>query len=228
MLRVEDKYLVPYIDYCLLRERLSAVALLDYYSEGKPDGYKISSLYFDDMYDSNYYDTVSGNPIRKKYRIRLYNDSLAPIKLEVKTKYYSRISKESCLISVDEMNKLIRGELIEWGETRDNPRSAFNEAISVKKLVPKIIVTYERNAFVYDFGNMRITFDHDIRTSNLVEYFGKPGIHYSRLKMDNYILEVKYDEFIPDFMVQTLRVNTMWQTSFSKYRICCEMFRGGQ
>ena len=93
MLRVEDKYILPPGDYLEMDRRLNAILPPDL--NGSPEGYRISSLYFDDLYDTNYYDTVSGNPIRRKFRIRIYNDSFDSIKLEVKTKQYSRSQKEA-------------------------------------------------------------------------------------------------------------------------------------
>ena len=34
------------------------------------------------------------------------------------------------------------------------------------------------------------------------------------------VLEVKYDEFIPDFLVQLLELGNMQQTAYSKYQLC--------
>lgn len=223
MLRVEDKYILPYSDYFELRKRVAAVLPKDYYSAQCADGYKISSLYFDDLYDSNYHETVAGNPVRRKFRIRVYNDSFDTIKLEVKTKIYNRIDKDSCLISYDEYLRLLAGDIIEWGNNRKDPRTVFNEAICTRGLRPKVIVTYERDAFLVESGNTRITFDHGIRASNNLEGFGKKGLAYDMLE-DDYILEVKYDEFIPDYLLQILEQNSLLQSSFSKYCNCRERY----
>ena len=216
---------MPYSEFYELKERIGAVLSTDYFS--KHGGYKISSLYFDDLFDSNYTDTVSGNPYRKKYRVRIYNDSLETIKLEVKTKYYSRISKESCTISVDELHRLMNGDLIEWGATRNDPRTAFNEEICSNGLRPKVIVTYDRTAYVYEQGNTRITFDSGVRASNLIDHFGNQDLIHDSLVDSNYVLEVKYDEFIPDYLLQVLEQYSTWKTSFSKYGSCREAYLGG-
>ncbi len=226
MLRVEDKYIIPKADFYELRERISSIIPTDHFSVN--GGYKISSLYFDDLYDSNYLETVAGNPVRKKYRIRLYNDSFETIKLEVKTKLYSRISKESCSITRDEFNRLLSGETVEWGDTRTHPKTQFNEAILTRGLRPRVIVTYEREAFICEDGNTRITFDCNVRASDQIELFGQPNVIYDRLVDGDYVLEVKYDEFIPDYLLQVLEQNSMWQTSFSKYCCCREVNTGGE
>ena len=223
MLRVEDKYSMPMTDFIALKERVSAVLEKDFYSRDSENGYKISSLYFDDLYDTCYNDTVAGNPIRRKYRIRIYNDSFDTIKLEVKTKQYNRITKSSCLISYDEYQKLINGETIEWGRTMEDPRTLFNEAISTRGLRPAVIVTYNREAFVVEQGNTRITFDQELRCSDHLESFGSADTVYDILD-SGYILEVKYDEYIPDYLLQILEQNSMLRVAYSKYCNCRERY----
>lgn len=227
MYRVEDKYVIPLQDYYELHERLRAVLSSDHNSESD-QGYSISSLYFDDICDTDYWETVSGNPFRMKHRIRIYNDSLKTIKLEVKRKNYNRISKISCSITTDEMRQLMKGRQIVWGKSRDDPRSVFNEKLAAAVLRPKVIVTYEREAFIYEPGNVRITFDKNIRGSDHIELFGNPKLEYDYPKDLNYVLEIKYDEFIPDFLLQILEIDSMQQTSYSKYRKCREIYMNGR
>lgn len=224
MFRVEDKYVIPQNDYFELRERLAAVLSRDSNSSSASNVYQISSLYFDDLKDSDYRDTLDGNPHRKKHRIRIYNNSFSTIKLEVKTKQYNRIAKQSVPISEEEMKSLIYGRTISWGDTRDNPRSVFNEMILSRGLRPKVIVTYEREAFLYDSGNTRITFDSAVRASNLTELFGDPELIHDIVPRGSYVLEVKYDEFIPDFVLQLLEIDSMEQTAYSKYQLCREIY----
>lgn len=226
MLRVEDKYVIPKNDFYELHERVKAILEPDVYSH--VGGYSISSLYFDDILDTDYYNTVSGNPCRKKHRVRIYNDSLDNIKLEVKDKNYNRIEKASCSITQAQLLRLQRGEVIEWGKSRDDPRSAFNEAIACGCLKPKVIVSYSRSAYVYEPGNTRITFDSDIRASNDIESFGTGSTRYDYPRGENYVLEVKYDEFIPDFILQALEIDSMRQTSYSKYRVCRDIYKIGE
>ena len=219
MLRAEDKYRLTPTDFHKARELIDAVMEMD-----RGHQYKISSLYFDDLYDTDLTETVAGNPQRQKMRIRIYDDSFALIKLEVKNKWYSRIEKFSDLISYEELQSLVRGEPIAWdeGDSR-NPRNAFNKRILTAGLRPKVIVTYERSAFCYDAGNTRITFDENVRASNRIELFGHADLCYDHLE-EGSILEVKYDQFLPDFAAKLLNTVNMEQTSFSKYRLCRERY----
>ncbi len=218
MYRVEDKYTMPNLDFFLLENRIKQFLPLDHEHQ-----YKISSLYFDDCYDSDLNDTINGNPIRKKMRIRIYDDSFDTIKLEIKHKCYSRIDKKSCDITRGEMFSLINGKTISWSDKKDNPRNLFNEKILTANLRPKIIVTYDRSAYLYNAGNTRITFDSNVGSSNNIDLFGDKNLYHDGLIEDK-ILEVKYDEFVPDFVSQVLTVDSMMQISYSKYRLCRENY----
>lgn len=223
MYRVEDKYALAPPEMALMQKRMEVLLPLDHGTDG--GGYRVSSVYFDDLWDTHYHDTANGNPCRKKYRIRIYNDSFSVIKLEVKEKRYNRIQKSSALITQDEMQALLGGETIEAPDDLSDPRTAFNVAIRERCLRPKVIVTYERTAFLYETGNVRITFDRGIRGSDDVERFGDPALLYEYPQEGGAVLEVKYDELLPDFLAQSLENNAMWQTANSKYRICRELYR---
>lgn len=221
MYRVEDKYNCSATELVTLQSRMEAVLRPDV-NEGSPEGYSITSLYFDDFSDSCLRDTEDGVNRRNKYRIRIYNDALDVIKLEVKTKRDNRIMKRSKSISIAEMKSLIHGECIEDTASEKDPATLFNLAIKTRGLRPKVVVSYERKAYVYEPGNVRITFDRNIRASGRVEEFGRKNISYDFLQEYDKVLEVKYDEFIPDFLLQLLELGNMQQSAYSKYQLCRE------
>ena len=221
MYRVEDKYNCSAAELITLQSRMEAVLRPDVI-EGGPEGYRITSLYFDDFADSCLRDTEDGVNRRNKYRIRIYNDSLDVIKLEVKTKQDNRILKRSRSISIADMKRLMNGEGIEDTASGDDPATLFNLAIKTQGLRPRVIVTYERKAYVYEPGNVRITFDRNVRASGRVEAFGEKNISYDFLQECDKVLEVKYDEFIPDFLLQLLELGNMQQSAYSKYQLCRE------
>lgn len=221
MYRVEDKYNCSETELYMLQKRMDAVLHPDS-NEGGPEGYRIVSLYFDDLTDSCLWDTMDGVNWRSKYRIRIYNDSLDLIKLEVKTKQDNRIRKRSKSISRTEMESLMRGECISEDGSLEDPATLFNLAIKTGGLLPKVIVAYERKAYVYEPGNVRITFDRNVRASNRVEDFGQKNISYDFLREYDKVLEVKYDEFIPDFLLQLLETGNLQQSAYSKYQLCRE------
>lgn len=221
MYRVEDKYNCTVTELVTLQSRIGAVLRPDE-NEGGDEGYSITSLYFDDFKDSCLRDTEDGVNRRNKYRIRIYNNALDVIKLEVKTKQDNRIMKRSKNISIADMKRLMNGECIEDNASGEDPATLFNLAIKTQGLRPRVIVSYERKAFVYEPGNVRITFDRNVRASDRVEAFGSKNISYDFLQEYDKVLEVKYDEFIPDFLLQLLELGNMQQTAFSKYQLCRE------
>ena len=120
------------------------------------------------------------------------------------------------------MERLMRGECIEDDASMEDPATLFNLAVKTQGLRPRVIVAYERKAYVYEPGNVRITFDRNVRASGQVELFGQKNICYEFLREYDKVLEVKYDEFIPDFLLQLLETGRMQQSAFSKYQLCRE------
>ena len=223
MYRVERKYNCSESELRILQNRLEGVLRADS-NESHPEGYSIISLYFDDLQDTCLNDTVDGVEVRDKYRIRIYNNSLDVIKLEVKSKKDGYIYKKSRAITKEQVDRLMRGECIEDSASMEDPATLFNLAIRTRGLRPKVIVAYERKAYVFGPGNTRITLDRNVRASNRIEDFGSANTSYDFLHEYDKVLEVKYDEFIPGFLLQLLELGNMQQTSYSKYQLCRELF----
>lgn len=225
MYRAEDKFQCSEMEMRILQSRVGAVLKADS-NQSDDFGYKVTSLYFDDIYDSCLRDTESGVGIRQKYRVRIYNNSLQAIKLEIKYKRYNRVHKKSAGISREQLEALIHGKRMEdLSPASDNPVTIFNAAISQRGLRPKVIVEYDRKAYVFAAGNVRITFDRNVRASRRVTEFGDAALTYTPVTGNNNVLEVKYDEFLPGFIAQLMEMGNMNQSTFSKYRMCSEVFQ---
>lgn len=222
MYRVEDKYRVSERDLYLLQSRLKIVLDAD---ANAADGYTITSVYFDDLFDSHLQDTIDGNRMREKYRIRIYNGSFDVIKLEVKYKRNNRVKKQSARITYEQMCELMDGRCIEDEESSlDSPITLFNTAIKERGLRPKVIVEYDRTAYVFEPGNVRITLDRNLRASKQMKFFERgEKLYYEYPQEPDRVLEVKYDEFLPGFIAGILELGNMNQTSYSKYRLCREI-----
>lgn len=224
--RVEDKYICTENELVLLQERLKFILKPDT-NQKSEIGYTVTSVYFDDLFDSHLKDTVEGIGQRQKYRIRIYNNSLDVIKLEIKYKQYSRVMKNSCQISEEQMRMLLSGHCIESQDMSiDNPIVLFNLAIKNKGLRPKVIVEYDRKAYIFPSGNVRITFDRNLRTGTQIKKFGETGLVLNQIAGMQNVLEVKYDKFLPGFIAQLLESGNMNQGTYSKYRLCREKNEG--
>lgn len=224
MYRVEDKYCCSEAELFVLQNKIGSVLKPDV-NENNADGYSIISLYFDDLHDSCYQDTLDGHEIRDKYRIRIYNNSLDKIRLEVKQKRDSRIRKYAKDIDRDQMYRLMNGQcIVDDAMSANDPVTLFNIAIQTRGLRPKVIVAYERKAYVFEAGNTRITFDRNLRACDRTDWFGREDAVYDPVREQSAVLEVKYDEFIPDFLLQLLELGNMQQSAFSKYQLCRELY----
>ena len=90
-----------------------------------------------------------------------------------------------------------------------------------RALRPVVIVAYERVPFVYPDGNVRVTFDRNLRSSSNIEDFFNPQAAFrSVLPVGTNMMEVKFDEFLPDFINETLQTSALQWNSFSKYYLC--------
>lgn len=218
--RHEFKYPVSEIELEIIKNRISPLMELDA-NAGSERQYNISSLYFDDLYDTCYYDKENGFDPREKFRIRIYNHDNGRISLECKRKERSKILKTSCLISPVQAEKLCRGEYLRDIGSQPPLLRKFTEQMMSRGLHPVIIVEYNRIPFVYKYGNIRVTFDMDLSSSTEVTNF-LTGQITKRPVMETglHLLEVKYDEYIPDVIYNALQIDNLEQMAFSKYSLC--------
>ena len=83
--RQELKYYVNSSGVAILRQSLKQVMKLDNHLTQKHKSYTVSSLYFDTPFSEDLNDKLSGLSVRKKYRLRIYNQTTDVIKFETKT-----------------------------------------------------------------------------------------------------------------------------------------------
>ena len=86
-------------------------------------------------------------------------------------------------------------------------------------LRPKTIVDYVRTPFVYAPGNVRVTIDEDIRTGLRRTDFLNPDCPMIPAGDSVIILEVKWDEFLPDIIRKAVAVSNVRAAAFSKYHM---------
>ena len=181
--------------------------------------YVIHSLYFDDYKDTSIYTTDSGLSERFKWRIRYYGDDLSYIVLEKKEKKASRCHKKSCKISRNEFNSIVSGEILDIAYETDKD---LIKELAVDMLIygykPKVIIDYERIAYVEEVTNVRITFDMKISASYELDKFLDGDYHrFYILPSGVNVLEVKFDEILPSHIRNIVESFGFKQTSFSKY-----------
>ena len=218
--RHELKYLVSDIQLQYIRQNIQNICPLDKHV-GNATSYLISSLYFDDYINSAYYDNENGCTPRHKYRIRIYNNNLNYIRLERKIKQGDLIHKDMCPFPLQMLSDILNGTFTEMPLTDNTLLNDFLLEWFGKLLRPKIIVSYDRVPFVYNSGNVRITFDTNISGSTHLHTFGKDSFFPTPIMAKGQqILEVKWDSFLPDTLYNLIQQNNVQRISFSKYALC--------
>ncbi len=216
--RNEWKHEINFLDKLTLEQTLRAVCSPD--PNAKDWIYEIRSIYFDDIKDTALKEKINGVNKREKFRIRLYNGDSSLILLEKKSKEKGMTSKEQVKLSYVEA-KLISEGSYEW--MKDSDKNLVLELYSKmqsKGLRPKTIVDYTREPFVYGPGNVRITIDYNIRTGLHCTDFLIPDCITVPVPDFPIILEVKWDEYLPDVIRHAVQLRGRHTSAFSKYAAC--------
>ena len=216
--RHELKQEISYIDMLALRQRLKAVMKND--SHATNGKYEIRSLYFDNLNDKALREKIDGVNIREKFRIRYYNGDTSLIKLEKKSKINGLCRKESVNLTVEQTKAIINGDYKWMAESEEVLIRELYLKMKQEGLRPKTIVDYMREPFVFEPGNVRITLDYDIRTGlNSVDFLNDSCITIT-VANSPIILEIKWDEYLPDIIKDIIQLNAGRIGAFSKYAAC--------
>ena len=207
--RNELKFILSNHTAELIRRRVSSTMKPDKHSDGI---YIVNNLYLDDQYDTFYQEKQIGAFSRDKYRVRYYNNDLSFIRFENKHKDGNLSYKKSVEMTKDEFNELRAGEL-EFAASSDHPLWDKVSAIHrSRRLRVAAVFSYTREAYVYDIGDVRITFDSAIRPEYLT-----PEPHPCAPLAINPLMEVKYTGFMPSLISGMLHGMPLVRTELSKY-----------
>lgn len=224
--RYELKYLVWSYQAEELKTVLRRVLGMDTHVGAGRD-YSVRSLYYDDIYESAYKEKQSGLYDRRKFRIRVYDCKDDVISLECKQKKDSWIRKETMRLSRREYERIRAGD---DGFLLDRPEAVARDFYlerRVNLLAPKLIVDYEREPYVYPAGDVRVTFDREVRVLKAGEdLFAPDAASYAVLASGQLILEIKFTGYLPGQIQRLLRTRHFAQVSASKY--CLGVERIGQ
>lgn len=214
-LRHEYKHQINLADVYVLRSRLNLVLKHDPHSES--DGtYFVKSLYFDNYADKALKEKQDGLKNREKFRIRYYGSDTSFIRLEKKSKINGLCNKESCKITDEECKKIINGDFEFLASAKYELMRELYAKMKYQCLRPKCIVAYMRESFVYPYGNVRVTLDSNICGSTDVKNFLNPNLRFLKLNSHT-VLEVKWDEFLPQIICDCVNIKSRRAGAFSKY-----------
>lgn len=218
--RYEYKYIIDATQRKILLMKASVLMRRD--AHVREDGtYLIRSLYFDDRLDTCFHENEAGTDPRSKFRIRYYNGDTSLIQLEKKSKRRGMARKEACRLSEEEVRRILSGEMLPPDSGMSAEKRRLLWELQSRGLKPKVIVTYRRTPFVYPAGNVRVTFDDSLTSSDELDRF-LDGDYRERpvLPAGSSILEVKWDGLLPPHIKSLLQLDTLQWSAFSKYYHC--------
>ena len=215
--RHEWKHQISALDAHILRRQLQPIMKQDPHA---PNGsYSIRSLYFDDSADTALREKLDGISCRGKFRIRFYNLDPGFIHLEKKIKHAGLGTKESVCLTSRQVEDILAGD-IQW--MANDPSDLMRELYCKMQqgLRPKTVVDYTREPFIYAPGNVRVTLDHSIRTGLGSVALFDAALPTIAVPDDPIILEVKWDNFLPEIIQNIVQLGSRHAAAFSKYAAC--------
>ena len=218
-LRHESKHQVSPQEDLVLAGRLRRLFPHDAHA-GTDGTYRVTSLYFDTPYDTALREKLDGVNRREKFRLRYYGERPDFLKLEKKWKVNGLCGKHSARLTLEEAERLLSGEdafLLERGEPL---LSELYHKLRGTLLRPRTVVCYDREAFLYAPGNVRVTLDRNLRTCGDSAGFLSPGAFPLKPLEGVTVLEVKYDAFLPDLVRLAVQIPDRRAGACSKYALC--------
>jgi len=218
--RHELKYFINPAEVEALRARLRPVLEMDSHCVGgRP--YVIRSLYFDDIDDSAFNDKQAGVMHRDKYRIRIYRYSDKEIFLERKRKLGDLIQKSSVQITRRLCEQIIDGDPTGLQKSNNQLLQDVYVQMRTRLLRPKVIVDYAREAYLHPAEDTRITFDLNLHSGlHSVDLFNPHLPTVCPHDRNVEILEVKFNNYLPDYIAGLLHGIEAERSAVSKYILC--------
>ena len=218
--RHEYKYLCDGGQLAVEESRLRSLLRPDPHA-GAAGRHAVRSVYFDDPEDTCLRENENGADPRAKYRLRIYNGSDERVSLERKAKVRGLTHKDAALVPRATAEALLAGQ-IPFPGPEDSPllRRMLTD-MHLRCLRPKVVVQYDRTPFILEIGNVRVTLDEHIASSQAVDRFFEPDIPLRPiLQTGRGVLEVKWDELLPSWLYASLQLEGLQWTNFSKYYLC--------
>ncbi len=219
MYRNELKFFINAHQKNVMANKLSNICQRDSFSNAD-GGYLVTSLYFDDYNQCAFFDKVNGVRERKKFRICVYNHQPNAIKLERKIKREIVTEKSHIRISKEEYDTLISGDVSILRQKDNVVAKDFYLNYQTRSLRPRVVVEYRREALIYKYGDVRITFDSLLKAGVFQKDLFSNGYMISAIPHDQIILEVKYTGYFPDVIRNMIQINNLQRQSISKYAKC--------
>ena len=206
-------------------------------------GHPVISLYLDSPDFFFFRQAFTGHKNRMKLRIRFYDDEWArPAFLEVKRRVGEVICKDRAMISREGVRQILSAgwpnqpyypdtSQLVHGKRRQDVNADFWQFSNAVRARGAIYVSYFREIWESPVDEeLRVTFDREIYGSRY-DGSGKLGVpqrgwrpylppYLAPLLKDGVILELKFDECAPRWMLDLVKIFNLRQTPVCKYCAC--------
>jgi hypothetical protein len=225
--RLEYKFLAPIAYMDRLRTDLLRYLDPDEYAAVRPGyEYTVRSIYLDTRDFRCYHEKMDGVRIRRKFRIRGYNEWSpgAPVFFEIKRKHDNFISKSRARVILADVPHVLTDRQVDPSATEGGMGSDFESFYHhylLHQLEPKALTVYDREAYECKFGSrLRITFDKNLRTKSVahaLQVFDNDGL--SVIHRREFVLEVKFFQVLPQWIKGVLEKYDLTRGAVSKYAL---------
>lgn len=216
VLREEKKFLISVDEFIALSHSVGQVMISD--PHNGTHGYIIRSLYFDTVYDNDYFEKADGVELRRKIRLRCYNPNDDYAMLEMKQKQGANQMKRSLRVSRTDAVELTKGNYAPLLKYSEPFAAECYGLMNYKCYLPKTIVEYNRKAFIAKENKIRITFDNNIVSTESSFDLFDPHLNMNPV-LDKYdvVLEVKFNGFLLGYIKELINPANRSELSVSKY-----------
>ena len=221
VMRSETKYLLSRHEAQRLADRLAPFMKED--AHGKGGGYRVRSLYFDTPYGDDAADKEMGVFSRRKIRLRIYDPKQENAKLELKEKRGGVQKKRSVWVTKAFAYRLADGDLSVLCGRNDPLLDELYVTMSENVYRPSVVVEYDRRAFTYPLGDIRITFDSGVRASRGNLDLFDENMQFVTVFPD-VVTEIKYTGYFPEFISDLVSDHSPVRDSVSKYFLSADEF----
>ena len=209
--RIEQKYLMDKRQYINFFEKIRKHIEKDKFYTAI-----ICNIYFDNENNDMIINSLEKPLFKQKVRLRSYNipKITDDVFLEVKTKYKRIVTKRRIKVSLQDFNHYLKTN--EFNH-QNQIMKEIDYLFKLYNLKPVYFLAYDRKSFHgIENKDLRITVDEKLRSrkNNLNLNEGDQGEYY--FKDDTYIMEIKYKDALPLWLVNSLSDLKIYPTSFSK------------
>src|SRR5580765_1353344 len=224
--RFELKYLIRESTALQVRDFVRSYLAMDEFSVGRPNySYPVHSLYLDSDDLKLYWRTINGDKNRFKLRLRYYSvNPESPVFFEIKRRMNNCILKQRGGVRHEAVGRLLSGHFPEAGDLISKAPNhlmavqRFSQLMHELHAKPKVHIAYDREAYVSDNDEVRVTMDRNVCAEpNLLNSIKIKMVTPARSFVDNVILELKFTNRYPDWFRELVRAFHVMQCGAAKY-----------